>query len=92
MAGKRMSKEMREVHEHLLDRMRAEHARAPKSAEWQQLEAEFQASGIDPTDLGIFSSVVPTTFDYEAAARSSSVGRAWAIRSRRKCLPARSLV
>jgi HEAT repeat protein len=68
MAGKRMSKEMREVHEHLLDRMRAEHARAPKSAEWQQLEAELQASGIDPTDLGIFSSVVPTTFDYEAAA------------------------
>ena len=59
---------MPEVHVHLLDRMRAEQARAPKSAEWRQLEAELEANGIDSTDLGIFSSVVPTTFDYEVAA------------------------
>jgi hypothetical protein len=59
---------IREVHEHLLDRLRAEQRRTPKSSEWQQLEAELAANGIDTTDLGIFSSVVPTTFDYEAAA------------------------
>jgi hypothetical protein len=55
-------------HEYLLDRMRAEQARAPTSAEWRQPEAELEASGIDTTDLGIFSSVAPTRFDYESAA------------------------
>ena len=68
MRWRRKTRDMREVHERLLDRMRAEQARAPKSAEWRQLEAELDASGIDATDLGIFSSVVPTAFDYEAAA------------------------
>jgi HEAT repeats len=65
---KRMNKETREIHERLVDRLRAEQARAPKSAEWRQLEVELEANAIDPRDLGIFSSVVPTTFDYEAAA------------------------
>jgi hypothetical protein len=59
---------MRKVHEQILDRLRAEQARASKSREWQQLEAELEANGIDTTDLGIFSSVIPTTFDYDAAA------------------------
>jgi hypothetical protein len=68
MPWRRKSRNMREVHEHLLDRMRAEHERAPKSAEWRQLEVELEANRIDSTDLGIFSSIVPTTFDYEAAA------------------------
>ncbi len=63
-----MSSNMREVHERILDRLRDEQGRAPKSSEWRQLEAELEANGIDPTDLGIFSSVIPTTFDYEAAA------------------------
>jgi HEAT repeat protein len=60
MLWRRKSRDMREVHEHLLDRMRAEQARAPKSAEWRQLESELESSGIDTTDLGIFSSVAPT--------------------------------
>jgi HEAT repeat protein len=68
MFRKRAFGDMREVHEHLLDRLRAEQRRASKSSEWQQLEAELEANGIDTTDLGIFSSVVPTSFDYEAAA------------------------
>ena len=68
MLRRRKTRDMREVHEHLVDRMRAEQARAPKSAQWRQLEAELEASGIDTTNLGIFSSVVPTRFDYEAAA------------------------
>jgi hypothetical protein len=59
---------MRAVHEQLLDRLREEQARAPKSPEWRDLEAELEANGIDTTDLGIFSSVVPTGFDYDAAA------------------------
>jgi hypothetical protein len=59
---------MREVHEQLLDRMRDENARAPKSPEWRGLEADLEAHGIEATDLGIFSSVVPTRFDYEAAS------------------------
>jgi hypothetical protein len=59
---------MREVHEQLLDRLREQQARAPKSREWQGLEAELEAHGLDTTDLGIFSSVVPTRFDYDAAA------------------------
>jgi hypothetical protein len=63
MLWRRKTRDMREVHEHLLDRMRAEQARAPKSVQWRQLEAELKASGIDTTDLGIFSSVVPTRFD-----------------------------
>src|SRR5918999_728445 len=63
-----MSKEMREIHDRLVDRLRQEQTRAPKSPEWRKLESELQANGIDPTDLGIFSSVVPTTFDYEGAA------------------------
>jgi HEAT repeat protein len=68
MPWRRKTRDIREVHEHILDRMRAEQARAPKSAEWRKLEAELEASGIDTTDLGIFSSVAPTRFDYEAAA------------------------
>ena len=68
MAGRRMNKEMREIHDRLVDRLREEQTRAPKSPEWRKLESELQANGVDPTDLGIFSSVVPTTFDYEAAA------------------------
>jgi hypothetical protein len=63
-----MSGEMREVHEQIVGRLRAEHARTPKSSEWRQMEAELEANGIDPADLGVFSSVVPTAFDYEAAA------------------------
>jgi hypothetical protein len=59
---------MREVHEQLFDRMRDENTRPPKSPEWRELEAELEAHGIETTDLGIFSSVVPTRFDYEAAA------------------------
>jgi hypothetical protein len=58
----------RTTHERIADDLRAAPARAPKSTEWRQLEAELEAHGIDPTDLGIFSSVVPTTFDYESAA------------------------
>jgi hypothetical protein len=61
-------REMREVHEEIVDRLRAERERAPRSAEWRQLEDELEANGIDTTDFGIFSSVVPTTFDYDAAA------------------------
>jgi HEAT repeats len=57
---------MREVHERLLDRMRSERAREPKSREWRELEAELEEHGIDASDLGIFS-VVPTRFDYDAA-------------------------
>jgi HEAT repeat protein len=68
MFRKRAFRDVREVHEHLLDRLRAERRRSPKSSEWHQLEVELAANGIDTTDLGIFSSVVPTTFDYEAAA------------------------
>jgi hypothetical protein len=63
-----MSREMREAHEQIVDRLRAAQARTPKSHEWRELEAELESNGIDSTDLGIFSSVVPTTFDYEAAA------------------------
>jgi hypothetical protein len=59
---------MREVHEQLLDELREQQARAPKSREWQELESELETHGIDTTDLGIFSSVVPTRFDYDAAA------------------------
>jgi hypothetical protein len=59
---------MREVHEQLLDQLREQQARTPKSREWQELEAELETHGIDTTDLGIFSSVVPTRFDYDAAA------------------------
>jgi hypothetical protein len=58
---------MREVHERLLDRMRSERAREPKSREWRELEAELEKNGIDSSDLGVFS-VVPTRFDYAAAA------------------------
>jgi hypothetical protein len=32
------------------------------------MEVELEAHGIEPADLGIFSSVVPTTFDYEGRA------------------------
>jgi HEAT repeat protein len=63
-----MSREMRAVHEQIVNRLRAAHAREPKSREWRQMERELEAHGIAPTDLGIFSSIVPTTFDYEAAA------------------------
>jgi HEAT repeats len=63
-----MSREMREVHEQILDRLRAAQACSPKSPEWREMEAELEAAGLDMTDLGIFSSVVPTTFDCEAAA------------------------
>ena len=59
---------MREIHEQILDRLREEQARAPKSREWRELEAELEAHGLETTDLGIFSSVVPTHFDYDAAA------------------------
>jgi hypothetical protein len=58
---------MREVHEKLLQELRDQQARAPKSSEWEELEAELQAHGIETTDLGIFSSVVSTGFDYDAA-------------------------
>lgn len=63
-----MSTELRQIHEQLLDGLRAAQARAPKSPEWQQLEADLEAHGIETADLGLFSSVVPTRFDYEAAA------------------------
>src|SRR5215218_1475862 len=63
-----MSREMRAVHEQIVNRLRAAQARSPKSPEWREMEAELEAAGIETTDLGIFSSVVPTTFDYEAAA------------------------
>lgn len=54
---------MREIHERIIDDLRAVHARAPKSAEWRQLEAELEAQGIDATELRIFSPVVPTSFE-----------------------------
>ena len=57
-----------DVYDELLDRFREEHARAPKTPEWQALEAELHAQGIDTTDLGLFSSVARTHFDAEAAA------------------------
>jgi HEAT repeat protein len=68
MGRERLGDTMEEVYDHLLDRFRGRHAREPKSPEWQGLEAELEAHGIDTTDLGIFSSVAATTFDYESAA------------------------
>jgi HEAT repeat protein len=56
------------VYDQLLDEVRQQHARAQKSPEWQVLETELRARGIDTTDFGIFSSVARTTFDAEAAA------------------------
>jgi HEAT repeat protein len=63
-----MSGFRQEVHEQILERFREEQARAPKSSEWRALEAALEAQGIDTRDLGIFSSVGPTTFDAERAA------------------------
>ena len=63
-----MSDDRDEIYGQLLDRFRAEHARAPRSPEWRALEAELEAQGIDTTDFGIFSSVAATTFDDERAA------------------------
>jgi hypothetical protein len=59
---------MHDIDEQILDRFRERRRREPQSPEWRQLEAELEAHGIDATDLGIFSSVAPTRFDYEAAA------------------------
>ena len=65
---RRASPSREEVYEQLLDRLRDEQRRAPKSAQWKALEAELEARGIDTRDFGIFSSVLPTTFDGDAAA------------------------
>jgi HEAT repeat protein len=63
-----MSEELREMQQELLDRLRAENARAPKSAERAALEADLDAAGIDVTEFGLFHTLGPTTFDSEAAA------------------------
>ena len=63
-----MSDPMREVYEQLLDRHRQINAVEPKSPEWMQVESDLEARGIDTTDFGLFSSVAPVAFDYEAAA------------------------
>ena len=63
-----MSDPIREVYERLLDRHRQLRAIAPKSPEWTQVESELKAHGIDTTDFGPFSSVMPVSFDNEAAA------------------------
>jgi hypothetical protein len=64
----RPSRTRQEVNEQLLDRLREEQRRAPKSSQWEALEAELEASGIDTRDFGIFSSVLPTTFEADTAA------------------------
>lgn len=63
-----MSGFRQDVHKQILERFREEQARAPKSTEWRGLEAALEAEGIDTKDLGIFSSLGPTTFDAEKAA------------------------
>jgi HEAT repeat protein len=63
-----MREEAREIRQALLDRLRAENARAPKSVERAALEAELETAGIDTTEFGLFHDFGLTTFDYEAAA------------------------
>ena len=59
---------MYDVHQRSLDRLRDERGREPKSEAWVELEAELASNGLETADFGLLASVVPTTFDYEAAA------------------------
>ena len=63
-----MSGSRPEIREELIERLRAQHARAPRSPDRRALEAELQERGIDTTDFGMFTSIAPTTFDAEKAA------------------------
>jgi HEAT repeat protein len=63
-----MRSSRQEVEQQLLERLREQHGRAPRSPERRALEAVLEERGIDPTDLGMFTSLGPTTFDAEAAA------------------------
>ena len=58
---------MDDLYRRVLDEHRTRRAAEPRSPEWSAVESDLEAHGIDTTDFGLFSSVAPTHFDYEAA-------------------------
>jgi hypothetical protein len=56
-----------DLYRRVLDEHRTRRAAELRSPEWSAVESDVEAHGIDTTDFGLFSSVAPTRFDYEAA-------------------------